>query len=65
MIQGSREAEEETDATSAALRQRQAGQRSRVLPPFANAFTFCHSPKLSLDVSNIARDPRQKDTRHL
>ena len=37
MIQGSREAEEETDATSAALHQRQAGQRSRVLLPFANA----------------------------
>jgi hypothetical protein len=29
------------------------------------SFTFCHSPKLSLDVSNIARDPREKDTRHL
>ena len=31
MTQGSHEAEEETDATSAALRQSQAGQRSRVL----------------------------------
>ena len=37
MIQGSREAEEETDATSAALRQRQAGQRSRVHLPFVHA----------------------------